>query len=83
LQTRGNEIPDPDTDGSLSADENVRTLSPVTLGLDPSYPATPAPPPVDIPGGPKLTTDSLRSAFTRLDKNNDGKLTLQEYLPPV
>jgi Ca2+-binding EF-hand superfamily protein len=83
LLTRGFEILDTDKDGSLSADEYVRILSPVTLRLDPNDPDTPAPPPVDIPGGPRLTTDSLRGAFTRLDKNNDGKLSLQEYLPPV
>ena len=37
---------------------------------------------IDIPGMKKATSEQIKAAFTRLDANKDGKLSLQEYLPP-
>jgi len=78
LFTRGFEMLDANSDKSLSADEYAKIVAPpmIRLNDDPD-----APPEVHIDGGPKISPEALKAAFTRLDANKDGILSLQEYLP--
>ncbi|MDP3491820.1 MAG: hypothetical protein Q8R82_01810 [Hyphomonadaceae bacterium] len=79
LFTRGFEILDGNGDKSLSQDEYAKIAAPPVIHLsdDPDSP----PPQIHIDGGPKISPEALTTAFTRLDANKDGKLSLQEYLP--
>ena len=79
LFTRGFEMLDKDGDKSLSQDEYAKIVAPPVIHLndDPDSP----PPQIHIDGGPKVSPEALTAAFTRLDANKDGKLSLQEYLP--
>ena len=82
MLTRGFEMLDKNGDKSLSEAEYAKILTPVVIKLHADDPDTPEPPPVDIPGMKKATPEQIKAAFTRLDANRDGKLSLQEYLPP-
>ncbi len=79
LFTRGFEMLDKDSDKSLSKDEYAAIVAPpvIHIGDDRDSP----PPQIHIDGGPKVSPEALSAAFTRLDANKDGKLSLQEYLP--
>lgn len=79
LLTRGFEMLDTNSDKSLSAEEYAKIVAPpvIRLGGDQDTP----PPQIHIEGGPKASPEALTAAFTRLDANKDGKLSLQEYLP--
>ena len=79
LLTRGFEMLDTNSDKALSAEEYAKIVSPpvIRLGGDQDAP----PPQIHIEGGPKASPEALNAAFTRLDANKDGKLSLQEYLP--
>jgi Ca2+-binding EF-hand superfamily protein len=83
MLTRGFEMLDSDGSKSLSEDEYAKIVAPpmIRLSVD-DGPDTPEPPVIDIPGMKKATPEQLKAAFTRLDANKDGKLSLQEYLPP-
>lgn len=82
MLTRGFEILDKNGDKFLTETEYARITTPVMIKLNADDPDTPEPPPVDIPGMKKATPEQIKAAFTRLDANKDGKLSLQEYLPP-
>lgn len=81
MLTRGFEILDGDKDQSLSREEYARIVAPpmVMMKID-GMPDAPEPPKVEIPGI-KASPEALDAAFKRLDANDDGKLSLQEYLP--
>ena len=70
---------DTNSDKSLSAEEYAKIVAPpvIRLGGDQDVP----PPQIHIEGGPKASPEALAAAFTRLDANKDGKLSLLEYLP--
>lgn len=78
LFTRGFEMLDKDGDKSLSKDEYAKIVAAPVIRLsdDPDS----APPEIHI-DGPKASAEAVTAAFTRLDANKDGKLSLQEYLP--
>lgn len=81
MLTRGFEILDGNKDQSLSREEYARIAAPpvFTAKMD-GMPDAPEPPKIDIPGI-KASPEALDAAFKRLDANDDGKLSLQEYLP--
>jgi hypothetical protein len=83
MLTRGFEILDANKDKFLSQDEYAKIVAPPMIKLDAGGPDTPEPPPIDIPGMKKASPEAIKAAFTRLDANKDGKLSLQEYLPPA
>ncbi len=83
MLTRGFEILDSNKNGSLDQMEYAQIANP------------PIPALVGAHGGPNVpevkmhrdgegpSPEALKAAFTRLDGNKDGKLSLQEYLPPA
>lgn len=80
MMTRGFDILDANSDKSLSADEYAKIVAPPIakiIGDDKDAPQ------VTIQGGPKISPEALKAAFTKLDLNKDNKLSLQEYLPPA
>lgn len=77
LLTRDFEMLDANADKFLSAGEYGQIVAPPMIRFsDPD-----APPRVRIEGGPKASPEALKTAFTRLDANKDGRLSLREYLP--
>lgn len=81
MMTRGFEILDANSDTSLSQDEYAKIVAPpirISLHGDAD---THEPPRIEIPGAKPASPEAIKSAFTRLDANKDGKLSLQEYLP--
>jgi Ca2+-binding EF-hand superfamily protein len=78
LLTNGFSRLDEDGDGAVTAVEYAAIGQPVLLtpvGADPTFGVTGK-------YGPVATPDSIDANFARLDVNKDGKLSLQEYLPP-
>lgn len=81
MLTRGFEILDANSDKSLSQDEYAKIVAPPMIRMNwQGGPDTPEPPRIEIPGA-KPSPEAIKAAFTRLDANKDGKLSLQEYLP--
>ncbi len=85
MLTRGFEILDANSDKSLSEAEYARIVAPPMVKLHmsggPDTPEQPEPPRIEVPGLKTFSPEAIKAAFTRLDGNEDGKLSLQEYLP--
>lgn len=82
LLTRGFEILDGNGDKSLSQDEYAQIVAPPMVKLKWQGGAdAPEPPKVDMPAMKDVSPEAIKAAFTRLDANKDGKLSLPEYLP--
>jgi hypothetical protein len=82
MLTRGFEILDANSDKSLSQDEYAKIVSPPMIRIHHGDgPDAPEPPRIDLPGAKSVSPEAIKAAFTRLDINKDGKLSLQEYLP--
>ncbi len=81
MLTRGFEILDANGDKALSQDEYSRIANPpMPAKANDAVNSALAASGVTIVS--KYTPQVLQAAFTRLDRNADGRLTLQEYLPP-
>jgi|JI7StandDraft_1071085.scaffolds.fasta_scaffold04013_7 Ca2+-binding EF-hand superfamily protein len=84
MLTRGFEILDANDDKALSEDEYAKIVAPPMIRVNwagPGAAGAPEIPPVEIPGMKAADPAAIKAAFTRLDANKDGKLSLQEYLP--
>jgi Ca2+-binding EF-hand superfamily protein len=79
MMTRGFEMLDANGDKSLSADEYAKIVSPPMPKVTDDDQAVE----INVQGGPKISPEALKAAFTKLDLNKDNKLSLQEYLPPA
>lgn len=82
MLTRGFEILDTNSDKSLSQEEYAKIVAPPMVKLNwQGGPEMPEPPKIEIPGLKQASPEAIKAAFERLDGNDDGKLSLQEYLP--
>lgn len=82
MLTRGFEILDTNSDKLLSQDEYAGIVAPPMVRMTwQGGPGMPEPPKIDIPGVRQASPDAIKAAFDRLDGNDDGRLSLQEYLP--
>jgi len=84
MLTRGFEVLDANSDKALSEEEYARIVAPPMMKLNWTLPDgvdMPDLPKVDIPGMKEVSPEAIKAAFTRLDANTDGKLSLQEHLP--
>lgn len=84
MLTRGFEILDANGDKSLNEAEYARIVSPPMPKLDiDAGPDAPEQSKVELnmPGMKDVPPGAIKAAFSRLDTNKDGKLSLQEYLP--
>lgn len=82
MLTRGFEILDANDDKSLSSDEYARIVAPPMVKLNwQGGPDMPEPPQINMPAMKDVSPEAIKAAFTRLDANKDGKLSLPEYLP--
>lgn len=82
MLTRGFEMLDKDGDKVLSEDEYAKIVAPPVIRIKGDGPDAPEPPVIEMSGMNKVTPEQIKAAFTRLDANHDGKLSLKEYLPP-
>ncbi|HVY88804.1 MAG TPA: EF-hand domain-containing protein [Hyphomonadaceae bacterium] len=81
MLTRGFDILDTNHDKFLSQAEYAKILNPPVVKLDKDDKDSNERQ-ITISGGPKVSPDALKAAFAKQDTNKDGKLSLQEYLPP-
>jgi hypothetical protein len=84
MLTRGFEMLDANGDKGLSEEEYAKIVAPPMIRVNWSGPdgaKPPEMPPIEIPGSKPADPAAIKAAFTRLDANKDGKLSLQEYLP--
>lgn len=84
MLTRGFELLDANKDNSLSEAEYAKIVAPPMILMNwkgPDGVDMPEPPKIEIPGVKQVSPEAIKAAFTRLDGNRDGKLSLQEYLP--
>lgn len=82
LFTRGFEILDANGDKALSQDEYAKIVAPPMIRMNwQGGPDMPEPPRIEIPGAKTASPEAIKAAFTRLDADRNGKLSLQEYLP--
>lgn len=82
LYTRGFEILDANSDKSLSEDEYAKIVSPPVIRISTQDGSDMQDlPRIDIPGVKSASPETIKAAFTRLDTDRNGKLSLQEYLP--
>ncbi len=79
MLTRGFEILDANSDKALSETEYARIVAPPIPR--PDGPDTAEPPKIELSRSLDVSPEAIKAAFTRLDANKDGKLSLQEYLP--
>ena len=80
--TRGFEMLDTDADKSLSPDEYAKIVAPPMVHVPRAGgPDAPEPPKIEIPVTRSYSPEAVKAAFTRLDADKNGKLSLQEYLP--
>ena len=82
LYTRGFEILDVNSDKSLSEDEYAKIVAPPIIRISAQDGSDlPELPRIEIPGVKSASPEAIKAAFTRLDTDRNGKLSLQEYLP--
>jgi hypothetical protein len=82
MLTRGFEILDVNSDRSLSLDEYAKIAAPPMIRMNwQGGPDMPEPPRIESPGAKAASPEAIKAAFTRLDTDRNGKLSLQEYLP--
>lgn len=80
MLTRGFEVLDADGDKALSEPEYGKIVAPVTIKMH-GGPDTPDLPEIDLPNLKQPSPEAVKAAFTRIDADKDGKISLQEYLP--
>jgi len=82
MLTRGFEILDANSDRALSHDEYAKIVAPPMIRMNvQGGPDMPDLSRIEIPGAKTASPEAIKAAFTRLDANKDGRLSLQEYLP--
>jgi Ca2+-binding EF-hand superfamily protein len=82
MYTRGFEILDANSDKSLSEDEYAKIVAPPMIRIGTQEGSDlPELPRIEIPGVKSASPEAIKAAFTRLDTDRNGKLSLQEYLP--
>jgi len=82
MLTHGFEVLDANGDKGLSEEEFAKIVAPPMVRVNLSstgIPDMPEIPKVEVEAG--VSPEAIKAAFTRLDANRDGKLSLQEYLP--
>ena len=73
---------DANGDKALSQDEYAKIVAPPMIRMNwQGGPDMPEPPRIEIPGAKTASPEAIKAAFTRLDADRNGKLSLQEYLP--
>ena len=69
-------------DKSLSEDEYAKIVAPPIIRISTQDGSDlPELPRIEIPGVKSASPEAIKAAFTRLDTDRNGKLSLQEYLP--
>lgn len=81
MLTRGFEMLDANSDKALSQDEYAKIVAPPIRIQHAGGADMPEPLRIEIPGAKPASPEAIKAAFTRLDADKNGKLSLQEYLP--